>query len=222
MKSFISFIIESDIILVLRIFLAGICGFLIGFERKNRAKGAGIRTHFVVAAASALIMSISIYGFGGNGDPARMAAQIVSGIGFLGAGMIFVQKGEVTGLTTAAGIWATAGIGMAIGAGMYTVGIATTLILIFAQMFMHASFRWLQPAVEKIFVVYQVKNHNFRDEAIKILDKRSVTVSKVNVDHNAETSCRNYIFTIEVPAKVNEEEILELFKNYSCRIKEKR
>lgn len=117
---------------ILRIIAAGACGILIGLERKNRSKEAGVRTHCMVACASALMMIISKYGFadmqiGAEGvcgaDGARIAAQVVSGIGFLGAGMIFVHKNTITGLTTAAGVWATAGVGLAIGAGMYVVGI---------------------------------------------------------------------------------------------------
>lgn len=113
---------------ILRIVIAGICGICIGTERTHRSKEAGIRTHCIVALGAALMMVISKYGFsdivaGENGmrgaDGARIAAQVVSGIGFLGAGMIFVRKDMITGLTTAAGIWVTSGIGMAIGAGMY-------------------------------------------------------------------------------------------------------
>ena len=115
---------------VLRMIIAGCCGFVIGLERKNRSKEAGVRTHAVVACASALMMVISKYGFSDTAaniagmrgaDGARIAAQVVSGIGFLGAGMIFVHKNTITGLTTAAGVWATAGVGLAIGAGMYVV-----------------------------------------------------------------------------------------------------
>lgn len=114
--------------LIVRLVLAGILGGLIGAEREYRAKVAGIRTHLLVALGAALMMIVSRYGFDGQGDPARVAAQIVSGIGFLGAGAIIVQRHSVHGLTTAAGIWVSAGIGMAIAAGLYTVGIATTVL----------------------------------------------------------------------------------------------
>lgn len=114
---------------VLRIFFAGICGLMIGIERRNRLKEAGIRTHLIVALGSALMMIVSKYGFFDlqghsflRADASRIASQIVSGIGFLGAGMIIWHHRTVSGLTTAAGIWATAGIGMAIGAGLYGVG----------------------------------------------------------------------------------------------------
>ncbi len=220
-KTIYSWLIISDIYLAFRIFVAGLCGFAIGYERKNRAKGAGIRTHFIVAASAALMMIISIYGFGGVGDPSRMAAQIVSGVGFLGAGMIFVQKQTVTGLTTAAGIWATSGVGMAIGAGMYFVGIFFTILLILAQLFMHSHISWLQTAKTKNIFVYGVEDENFKENSIKQLEKYGMTVSKVNVGYNLETSKRDYMFTVEISPKVDVDVIVDMFKNYSCKVKEK-
>ncbi len=115
-------------VLILRLLLAGLLGGLIGAEREYRAKVAGTRTHLLVAIGAALMMIVSRYGFDGQGDPSRVAAQIVSGIGFIGAGSIMVNKHAVHGLTTAAGIWVAAGIGMAIAAGLYAVGIASTVL----------------------------------------------------------------------------------------------
>lgn len=121
----------------LRLFVAGTMGILIGLEREYRAKEAGYRTHFLVALGSALMMIVSQYGFMDvlktdliRVDPSRIAAQVVSGIGFIGAGTIILQKQIVRGLTTAAGIWATSGIGLAVGAGMYAIGIAATLLVL--------------------------------------------------------------------------------------------
>lgn len=115
-------------VLILRLLLAGFLGALIGAEREYRAKVAGTRTHLLVAIGAALMMIVSRYGFEGQGDPSRVAAQIVSGIGFIGAGAIMVNKHAVHGLTTAAGIWVAAGIGMAIAAGLYAVGVASTVL----------------------------------------------------------------------------------------------
>lgn len=145
---------------MLRIILSGLCGAAIGYERENRGKGAGIRTHIIVAIASSLMMIVSKYGFNdlSSGDyfhldPSRVAAQIVSGVGFLGAGMIFIQKRLVTGLTTAAGIWATSGIGMAVGSGMYAVGIITSLVILTVQVLLHRNLKFLQQSGEqKIFL----------------------------------------------------------------------
>ena len=120
---------------VIRLLTAGILGAIIGLEREYRAKEAGYRTHFLVSLGSALIMIISQHGFGevlgetGVGlDPSRIAAQVVTGIGFIGAGTIILNKQIVRGLTTAAGIWATSGIGLCIGAGMYTLGFSATAL----------------------------------------------------------------------------------------------
>ena len=123
--------------LVLRLLVAGVLGAIIGLDREYRAKEAGFRTHFLVSLGSALFMVVSQYGFkeiveanGANYDGARVAAQIVSGIGFLGAGTIIFHKQFIRGLTTAAGMWATAGIGMAGGGGMYFIGIAATILVL--------------------------------------------------------------------------------------------
>ena len=126
---------------LLRVFVAMVLGLLIGNERKNRNKSAGLRTHAIVALGSALMMVVSKYGFFDvtQGDGARLAAQVVSGVGFLGAGMIFVRNNLVSGLTTAAGIWTTAGVGLTVGAGMYGLGILTTLLLVFVQNVLHTA-----------------------------------------------------------------------------------
>ena len=115
-------------VLITRIVIAGLLGGIIGAEREFRAKIAGTRTHLLVAVGAALMMIVSRYGFDGQGDPGRVAAQIVSGIGFIGAGAIMVNRKAVHGLTTAAGIWVAAGIGMAVASGMYAIGVATTAI----------------------------------------------------------------------------------------------
>ncbi|GMA63168.1 MgtC/SapB family protein [Alicyclobacillus fastidiosus] len=122
---------------ILRLLLAGVLGAVIGVERKVQHKEAGVRTHFVVAVGSALMMLVSKYAFMDvvNNhtivlDPSRIAAQVVSGIGFLGAGVIIFQRNAIRGLTTAAGVWATAGIGLAIGAGQYTLGIACAVLVL--------------------------------------------------------------------------------------------
>ena len=144
------FSIMQNLDFVARILLACFCGACIGFERSKRFKEAGIRTHVIVCCASALIMIVSKYGFADltdadglvfNGtrgaDPARVAAQVVSGISFLGAGVIFKNGSTVKGLTTAAGIWATAGIGLALGCGMYFTGIFVTLMIGIFQVATH-------------------------------------------------------------------------------------
>ena len=128
---------------LLNILLAVLLGFAIGYERKLRYKEAGIRTHTIVCVGSALIMVVSKYGFSDiqEYDASRVAAQIVSGIGFLGAGIIIYRKHEIHGLTTAAGVWATAGVGMAAGAGMYVVATGAAVVIIGVQCIFHIKCR---------------------------------------------------------------------------------
>ena len=137
--------------LAIRLLVASACGLLIGLERELRAKEAGVRTHFLVCIGSALFMIISVYGFLStkdvdgirDADQARIAAQIVTGIGFIGAGTIMVNRGSIIGLTTAAGLWVAAGIGMAIGCGMYFLGLLSTLLVLIGlellRIFFHKS-----------------------------------------------------------------------------------
>ncbi len=129
---------------VLRVLLASVCGMFIGWERERRLKSAGLRTHMLVALASSLMMVISKYAFmdvvylsSVQVDASRVAAGVVQAIGFLGAGVIFVKKDNIVGVTTAAGLWATVGIGLTIGSGLYVLGIAATALIILIQLIVH-------------------------------------------------------------------------------------
>lgn len=132
-----------------RIILAGLCGILIGRERQKRIKAAGIKTHFVIAVASALMMVVSKYGFldalvseATRVDVSRVAAGILAGVGLMGGGLVISGKqGYTSGITTAAGIWATVAIGMSLGAGMYVVGLMTTVILLVGQTIFHKNMK---------------------------------------------------------------------------------
>ncbi|MBR1468635.1 MAG: MgtC/SapB family protein [Prevotella sp.] len=136
---------RPDLEFFLRILVAALLGSAIGLEREYRAKEAGFRTHFLVAMGAALFMILSAHGFDGvltsdnhRLDVSRIAAKVVSGIGFIGAGTIIFQRHAVRGLTTAAGLWVTAAIGMAAGAGMYLLAVETTvLVLLGLEAFNH-------------------------------------------------------------------------------------
>lgn len=132
----------QQVYMLLNLLLSVVLGFVIGLERKYRLKEAGVRTHTIVCFGSALMMVVSKYAFTGEADSARVAAQIVSGIGFIGAGMIVYRQHEVRGLTTAAGVWATAGIGMACGSGrLYWLAIGATVIMIAVQFVLHLPYK---------------------------------------------------------------------------------
>ena len=132
---------EQQLIWFMRITLAGLMGAMVGYERHSQSKEAGVKTHCIVALSSAMIMILSKYGFADSisFDASRIASQVVTGIGFLGAGIIFVKNDTIQGLTTAAGVWATCGIGMCIGAGMYALGIMAAVIIVAVQLFMRRS-----------------------------------------------------------------------------------
>ena len=132
---------RKEIEIMLALLLSVALGFVIGLERKYRLKEAGIRTHTIVCFGAALMMVVSKNAFNGEADAARVAAQIVSGIGFIGAGMIVYRQHEVRGLTTAAGVWATAGIGMTCGAELYIVAIVATGLMLAVQFLLHTNFR---------------------------------------------------------------------------------
>ena len=121
-----------DLELMVRVLLSFLMGGLLGLERESRGRPAGLRTHMLVCAGSVCFTIAGVYGFAGPDasmrDPARVAAQIVTGVGFLGAGTIFRTPSTVRGLTTAASIWLVAAIGMLIGAGMYTLAVFSTAL----------------------------------------------------------------------------------------------
>lgn len=185
--------ILTELELLGRILIAGLCGAAVGFERKNRKKEAGIRTHIIVALASALMTIVSKYGFfdvlesaavqGADIglDPSRVAAGIVSGVGFLGAGMIFTNKKMVTGLTTAAGIWATTGVGMAIGAGLYLIGIVSAAFIVIAQIILHKDLKLLKIFSHESFV-FTVKNYPAAIAYIEeSFEKSGVTIDDIDI-----------------------------------------
>ncbi len=215
---------------IFRILLAGLCGIIIGLERKNRSKEAGIRTHFVVACGAALMMVVSKYGFfdiiKGDAflgadvrlDPSRIASTIASGIGFLGAGMIFVHRNTITGLTTAAGIWATSGVGMAIGAGLYSVGIFATALILGAQILLHLNFRWIAVPRNKVIVIKDVDRKDYQEYIMEKFEGMGINVRGVSIDSDSETNLRRFSFTVEIPTNLSEETILNTIE-YSASLR---
>ena len=166
---------------ILRITIAAILGGIIGMEREYRSKEAGLRTHFLVALGSALFMIISAYGFEGalissehRLDVSRIAAQVVTGIGFIGAGTIIFQKHMVKGLTTAAGLWVTAAIGLTCGSGMYMLAVSSTvLVLISLEAFNWFLHRFGRRTINVVFSSPSQENirmilDNLRNEGMEL------------------------------------------------------
>ncbi|MBS3898307.1 MAG: MgtC/SapB family protein [Dethiobacter sp.] len=165
--------------LLLRLILAGILGGAVGFERERHNRPAGLRTHILVCLGSALVMIVSVVGFGGalgpRGDQARIAAQVVSGIGFLGAGTIMRQGSSVRGLTTAASLWVVAAVGLATGIGLYLAAVSTTVLILIS-----------------LFSLTKIEERMAKDRSRKSLWLRAVDqpgllgrVGTVLGDHNA-------------------------------------
>ena len=182
----------------LRFLVACICGATIGFERSMRLKEAGVRTHLIVCCAAALVMIVSKYGFSDLGgetasalagvrgaDPARIAAQVISGVSFLGAGVIFHNGNAIKGLTTAAGLWATAGIGIALGSGMYVMGIFATIVITIMQLVIHR-FTHVD-TISTYHLRFTAKNTpEFKDNLHKYLNEQNAKVieSKVKFEED--------------------------------------
>lgn len=168
----------------LQMLLTLILGFAIGFERKMRFKEAGVRTHTIVCVGACIYMLVSKYGFEGA-DTARVAAQIVSGIGFIGAGMIFYHKQVVHGLTTAAGIWATAAIGMAVGSGLFIIAIISTVIIITIQCVMHLNVKIFRSRhYLRLNILFTCKGQGEREKVKELFNVKRFT--KINAKKDGE------------------------------------
>ena len=210
--------ISTQLEYFLRVMLAAVFGGVIGYERKNRMKEAGVRTHMIVCLGSALMMVVSKYGFadviaqGRNADPSRIASQIVSGIGFLGAGMIFIQKSTVKGLTTAAGIWATAGIGMTIGSGMYVLGMISAIAIVVLQVTLrnHPDFFHI-PTAEAMEI--QVKNiPDVLNQLKLLLNQHHIRIMSVRIEKQS-SSAMLVDLMVKFPPNFHPEELLLIFND---------
>lgn len=204
---------------MLRLLIAGAMGVCIGVEREYRAKEAGYRTHFLVALGSALLMIVSQYGFSDvlaadlvRLDPSRIAAQVVSGIGFIGAGTIILQKQIVRGLTTAAGVWATSGIGLAIGAGMYGVGIAATVLVLLGLEAL--SFFFKSMGLRNMIIEFTLTDKDDLKRVTSRFYEKGFIVVSYEMTESASVNGEIYQVSMTVKAKhMNEEALLLMFLN---------
>jgi putative Mg2+ transporter-C (MgtC) family protein len=171
----------TDLEMAIRLLMAAVCGAGVGYQRESANKAAGLRTHILVAVGSALFTLVSMFAFGDRADPSRVAAQIVVGIGFIGAGAILHSQMTVTGVTTAASIWVTAAIGMAAGVGMYFMTIVcTVIVLVVLQLHKHREAQDDQIASQRHL-------NNLRD-AMGIQPKVSLQAPRQDIGvHNSPT-----------------------------------
>ena len=184
---------EQILCLMARIVVASICGMVIGWEREKRLKSAGLRTQMRVAMASSLMMIISKYGFldvvylsSVQVDVSRMASGVVQAIGFLGAGVIFVKRDNIIGVTTAAGLWATVGIGLSIGCGFYVIGISCTILMLIIQYVMHIQ-EHKSFSTNTGSITINLTKHGLTLNDVKVkLDAIHITIRNITMTHTME------------------------------------
>ena len=206
--------------IILRLSLAGILAGIIGLERELHSKEAGIKTHFLVGVGAALVMIVSKYGFYDmlqydniGLDPSRIAAQVISGVGFLGAGTIILERRVVKGLTTAAGIWTTAGIGIAVGAGLYTIGVFSTFLVLIGLEILQKMFKsYLYKTIDIAITLSKKPN----DKIINMLNdkKYSLIFYKLNKVINEDKSM-GYSIECRLKMKISEKTI-SIVDNLEC------
>lgn len=207
---------------ILRLFIAGILGSIIGLDREYRAKEAGYRTHFLVSLGSALIMIVSQHGFNEilntpnvNLDPSRIASQVVTGIGFIGAGTIILHKQIVRGLTTAAGIWATSGIGLAIGAGMYGLGISATILTLICLEVL--SFLFKSVGMKSSIVEFSTNNKETINHLTKVFHSKNFLIVTFQMDEKQMGEGITYHVTMVIKLRKSNDEgtLLTLLQDFN-------
>ncbi|MBO7150887.1 MAG: MgtC/SapB family protein, partial [Clostridia bacterium] len=192
---------------LIRLLVACICGALVGYERTRRQKEAGIRTHLIVALGSALLMMISKYAFifdpavsAVDADMSRIASNVVTGVSFLGAGVIFVRGATIKGLTTAAGIWAVAAVGLAVGAGLYTLGVFVAILLIVIQILLHKFVPSHTGAFGELSVLVEKNHQDVLNRVKDDLATLEVTILNVEMTQTADGT-RAYKFEVRLPTE---------------------
>jgi putative Mg2+ transporter-C (MgtC) family protein len=202
----------SELEIVLRLGLAAILGMLVGYERERQNQPAGLRTHTILTIGSCLAMTISIniamqfQPLVPNGDPARLAAQVVSGIGFLGAGAILRYGTNVKGLTTATSLWTIAIVGLAVGAGHYFAAIATTLALLLVLVLLNVLEKKLIHAYTTVSVIVTAKNRPDLVEALQLVFK---DLKKKIISTGIEKNLPQDMTTVTLVVKAIEDESFE-------------
>ncbi len=202
----------SELEIVIRLLVAGLLAALVGLEREHQGQPAGLRTHIIVVTGSSLAMSLSINlamqfrSLVPNGDPARLAAQVISGIGFLGAGAILRFGASIKGLTTAASLWTMAIVGLGIGAGYYVAAVAATSLLLIALTLVNMlEHHLLQPYITMILMISAEDRKGLVQEVRQVLVRNANEVGPFTID----TNLKEKRVKIETVVKVKEGEQLD-------------
>ena len=200
---------------LIRLGLTFLCGALIGLEREYKRRPAGFRTHILICVGAAMTTMTGQYLFLSQGlytDMARLGAQVIAGIGFIGAGTIIVtRRNQIKGLTTAAGLWTCAIVGLAIGAGFYEGGlIAAALVLVSELLFSQLEYAFMDRQPE-INVYMEFRSRSVLEVLFEELKKRNVRVRNLEITRTRENDVTNSsaIFTLRFPRPVSPEEVLE-------------
>ena len=206
---------DHIITFTIRLVVAMILGGIVGLEREYRAKDAGFRTHFLVAIGSALFTLISMYGFAdGVKDTSRVAAQVVSGIGFLGAGIIVFQRNVIRGLTTAAGLWVTAAIGMACGVGQFYMAVLVTLLMLIGLEVLN---RFI-PHIGSSSVQLSFSSPSRKDVADAIMNIRKIVVDVISYEIKNKESDKGEYYKVQMEVRTKHRQrndrILEILKDF--------
>ena len=204
-------------IYLLRLVLAAFCGILIGYERDSKLKMAGIRTHSIVALAAALMMVISKYGFqdvlnsNTSMDPSRVGASVVTAVSFLGAGVIFNRNQNIKGLTTAAGLWATVGVGLAIGSGMYVIGIVSAMMIILLQFLSHRNVPFAKSASVEEIVLRISSEQDLNAFINRVFHAKKIGIVSVKITREEEPYLRVKL-AVSFPRDYQMEDLLQLMQ----------
>ncbi len=204
-------------IYLLRLVLAAFCGILIGYERDSKLKMAGIRTHSIVALAAALMMVISKYGFqdvlnsNTSLDPSRVGASVVTAVSFLGAGVIFNRNQNIKGLTTAAGLWATVGVGLAIGSGMYVIGIVSAMMIILLQFLSHRNVPFAKSASVEEIVLRISSEQDLNAFINRVFHAKKIGIVSVKITREEEPYLRVKL-AVSFPRDYQLEDLLQLMQ----------
>ncbi len=210
---------QNDMVYLFRILLAIFAGGIIGYERQQRVKVAGLRTHILISMASALMMIISKYAFFDvlteyaqfriSLDVSRVAAGIIAGMGIFSGGIVFIGKrGNVSGLTTAAGIWATIGIGMVIGAGMYAVGIGSVIMVEGVQFLLHHDLALYRHSVV-VAVTFIFDDKDDYNNLLKKLEPYKAKFSSLRWDKESDNTAKLKC-NIAFGTKVERDDIIDI------------
>ncbi|MGJ9460441.1 MgtC/SapB family protein [Oceanobacillus sp. CF4.6] len=210
---------DDFLLIVLRLFVALLLSGMIGFEREINNHSAGFRTHILVGVGSCLMMILSLFGFisfmetyeNVQFDPARIPSYVISGIGFLGAGTIIVYGGTVRGLTTAASIWAVAGIGLVVGAGMYSVAIVTTLIILISLVFLNHIESFFPKSKTSNFIEIVVEEHFQIHYVVELIEKYNLSINNVEI-FRMESNLRKIFIKTDVK---DNQDLVGLFEEIS-------